>query len=107
MGLVVALAVASLSMTVDEALWSATRGGALALRRPDLGQLGMGARGDLVVLDAPRAAHLAYRPGIDLPVLVVRGGETVVVGGGPGRVGLARPRRHRVTPRAGSEPPAT
>ena len=66
MGLVVALAVATLSMTVDEALWSATRGGALSLRRPELGHLGVGARGDAVVLDAPRAAHLAYRPGVDL-----------------------------------------
>ncbi len=78
MGLVLALAVATLSMTVDEALWSATRGGALALRRDDLGQLGVGARGDLVVLDAPRAAHLAYRPGTDLAAVVVRRGETVV-----------------------------
>lgn len=77
MGLVLALAVATLSMTVDEALWSATRGGALALRRPDLGQLSVGAWGDLVVLDAPRAAHLAYRPGAELAAVVVRRGETV------------------------------
>ena len=66
-----------MSMTVDEALWSATRGGALALRRPDLGQLSVGAWGDLVVLDAPRAAHLAYRPGAELAAVVVRRGETV------------------------------
>jgi imidazolonepropionase len=78
MGLVIALGVATLSMSVDEALWSATRGGALALRRPELGQLGVGASGDLVVLDAPRAAHLAYRPGADLAMLVVRGGAKVV-----------------------------
>jgi imidazolonepropionase len=77
MGLVIALAVATMSMTVDEALWSATRGGALALRRDELGQLGVGARGDLVVLDAARAAHLAYRPGVDLPALVVRRGAPV------------------------------
>jgi imidazolonepropionase len=80
MGLVIALAVATMSMTVDEALWSATRGGALALRRSELGQLGPGARGDLVVLDAPRAAHLAYRPGVDLPALVVRCGAPVDLG---------------------------
>jgi imidazolonepropionase len=77
MGLVIALSVATMSMTVEEALWSATRGGALALRRDELGQLGLGARGDLAVLDAPRAAHLAYRPGVDLPALVVRRGEPV------------------------------
>jgi len=52
-----------MDMTVDEALWSATRGGAHALRRSDVGHLRIGARGDLVILDAPRAAHLAYRPG--------------------------------------------
>ena len=63
MAFVVALAVREMHMSVDEALWSATRGGALALRRDDVGHLGVGARADFVVLDAPRAAHLAYRPG--------------------------------------------
>ena len=63
MGFVIALAVREMDMTVDEALWSATRGGAHALRRSDVGHLRIGARGDLVILDAPRAAHLAYRPG--------------------------------------------
>lgn len=61
--LVIALAVRELAMTCDEALWAATKGGALALRREDVGHLGVGARADYVVLDAPRAAHLAYRPG--------------------------------------------
>jgi imidazolonepropionase len=55
--------VREMAMTVDEALSAATRGGALALRRNDIGHLGVGARADVVVLDAPRAAHLAYRPG--------------------------------------------
>jgi imidazolonepropionase len=63
MPFVIALAVREMSMTVDEALWAATRGGARALRRDDVGHLGLGARSDVVVLDAPRAAHLAYRPG--------------------------------------------
>jgi imidazolonepropionase len=63
MGFVIALAVREMGMTVDEALWAATRGGARALRRDDIGHLGVGARADFVVLDAPRAAHLAYRPG--------------------------------------------
>ena len=66
MSFVVALAVREMEMSVDEALWSATRGGARALRRDDVGHLGVGARADLVVLDAPRAAHLAYRPGSSL-----------------------------------------
>ncbi|MCU1362682.1 MAG: hutI [Acidimicrobiaceae bacterium] len=63
MAFVIALAVREMAMSVDEALWSATRGGALALRRDDIGHLSLGARCDFAVLDAPRAAHLAYRPG--------------------------------------------
>ena len=63
MSFVIALAVREMGMTFDEALWAVTRGGALALRRNDIGHLGVGARADLVILDAPRAAHLAYRLG--------------------------------------------
>ncbi len=66
MALVIALAVREMGLTADEALWAATRGGARALRLDDVGHLGVGARADFLVLDAPRAAHLAYRPGADL-----------------------------------------
>ena len=66
MALVIALAVREMGLTCDEALWAATRGGARALRLDDVGHLGVGARADFLVLDAPRAAHLAYRPGADL-----------------------------------------
>jgi imidazolonepropionase len=66
MAFVIALAVREMEMSVDEALWSATMGGALALRRGDIGHLGLGARSDFALLDAPRAAHLAYRPGGNL-----------------------------------------
>jgi imidazolonepropionase len=66
MSFVIALAVREMGMTFDEALWSATLGGARALRRSDIGSLKVGSRGQYVVLDAPRAAHLAYRPGSDL-----------------------------------------
>lgn len=72
MSFVIALAVRDMRMSPDEALWSATKGGARALRRDDVGHLGLGARGDFVVLDAPRAAHLAYRPGTNLAVRVER-----------------------------------
>jgi imidazolonepropionase len=61
-----------MAMTVDEALWAVTRGGAKALRRDDIGHLGVGARADFVILDAPRAAHLAYRPGGDVVRQVFR-----------------------------------
>jgi imidazolonepropionase len=63
MGFIIALAVREMNMTVDEALWATTKGGALALRREEVGHLGVGARADFAILDAPRAAHLAYRPG--------------------------------------------
>jgi imidazolonepropionase len=63
MAFVIALAVREMGMSVDEALWAVTRGGAMALRRDDIGHLGVGARADLALLHAPRAAHLAYRPG--------------------------------------------
>jgi imidazolonepropionase len=66
MGFVIALAVREMAMTTDEALWSATKGGALALRRNDVGHLGVGACANFAVLDAPCAAHLAYRPGAQL-----------------------------------------
>jgi imidazolonepropionase len=66
MAFIMALAVREMAMTVDEALWSATKGGALALRRGDVGHLGVGACANFAVLDAPRAAHLAYRPGAQL-----------------------------------------
>jgi imidazolonepropionase len=66
MALCIALAVREMGMTPAEALWSATAGGALALRRDDVGALRVGARADLVVLDAPSYVHLAYRPGVPL-----------------------------------------
>lgn len=68
----IAVAVRDMGMTVQEALWSATRGGAISLRRDDIGHLAMGARADYAVLAAPSAAHLAYRPGVPL---VARTGE--------------------------------
>ncbi|MFI9239442.1 imidazolonepropionase [Streptomyces sp. NPDC053079] len=62
----VALAVRDMGMTPDEAVWSATAGGAAALRRTDIGRLTPGARADLTLLDAPSHVHLAYRPGVPL-----------------------------------------
>ncbi|MGW0579508.1 imidazolonepropionase [Streptomyces sp. NPDC002920] len=62
----VALAVRDMGMTPDEAVWSATAGGAAALRRTDIGRLTPGAYADLTLLDAPSHVHLAYRPGVPL-----------------------------------------
>ncbi|MBX3087310.1 MAG: imidazolonepropionase [Cryobacterium sp.] len=61
-----AVAVRDMRMSPAEALWSATAGGAAALRRTDIGGLAVGQRADLVILDAPSYVHLAYRPGVPL-----------------------------------------
>jgi len=61
-----AVAVRDMHMTPAQALWSATAGGAAALRRTDIGVLQVGARADLAVLDAPTYVHLMYRPGVPL-----------------------------------------
>ncbi|MFE9374618.1 imidazolonepropionase [Streptomyces sp. NPDC006711] len=73
----VALAVRDMGMTPDEAIWSATAGGAAALRRTDIGRLAPGARADLAFLDAPSHVHLAYRPGVPLVSEVWRAGRRV------------------------------
>ncbi len=66
MPLVIALAVREMGMTPAQALWSATAGGAAALRRTDIGVLAPGRRADLTVLDAPSHLYLAYRPGVPI-----------------------------------------
>ncbi|MFJ2017063.1 imidazolonepropionase [Streptomyces nodosus] len=73
----IALAVRDMGMTPDEAVWSATAGGARALRRTDVGRLTPGAYADLAVLDAPSHVHLAYRPGVPLVSEVWRRGVRV------------------------------
>jgi imidazolonepropionase len=62
----IAVAVREMGMTPAEGLWAATAGGAKALRRNDIGRVTVGARADLVLLDAPSYVHLAYRPGVPL-----------------------------------------
>jgi imidazolonepropionase len=73
----IALAVRDMQMTTQEAVWSATAGGARALRRPDVGYLAPGAQADLVILDAPSHVHLAYRPGVPLVREVYQAGRQV------------------------------
>jgi imidazolonepropionase len=62
----IAVAVRDMHFTVEQAIWSATMGGAKALRRSDIGAIKVGMSADLVHLDAPSALHLAYRPGVNL-----------------------------------------
>lgn len=77
MQLVIAIAAIEMGLTPGQALWAATRGGALALEEPEKGWLGRGAVADFVVLDAPRASHLIQRPGSNLAWYVVKDGATV------------------------------
>ncbi|WP_062386258.1 imidazolonepropionase [Demequina iriomotensis] len=70
----IALAVREMGMTPGEAVRAATLGGAQALRREDVGRIAVGARADLVMLDAPDPVHLAYRPGVALVDRVWREG---------------------------------
>ena len=77
MAFCVALAVREMHMTTSEAVWAATAGGARALRRTDVGHLGIGARADLILLDAPSHAYLAYRPGVPLTAAVWQAGQLV------------------------------
>lgn len=73
MPLALALAVREMGVTPLEALAAATVGGARALRRSDVGQITVGSRGGVVLLDAPSHAWLAYRAGVPLVREVVGG----------------------------------
>lgn len=77
MPLAISLAVLNMNMTCDEALWSATAGGAAALRRTDIGALRVGAQADFALLNSTSHIHLAYRPGVKLVDAVVRQGKCV------------------------------
>ncbi len=77
MPLVISLAVINMGMTPAEALWSATAGGAAALRRTDIGQLSVGKRADFAVLDAASHGYISYRPGVQQITAVVRDGQLV------------------------------
>ena len=73
----IAVAVREMKMSPAEALWSATAGGAAALRRSDVGHLGLGAAADFVILNAPSHQHLAYRPGVNLIGQTWRNGKLI------------------------------
>ena len=75
MAFCLALAVRDMGMTMEEALLAATRGGARALRRDDVGHLAPGARADLAILAAPSYSHLVYRPGVPLVAATLVGGR--------------------------------
>ena len=60
---VVQLACLVYGMPVHDALWAATRGGADALRRPDVGRIDQEVRADLAILDVDHEADLVANLG--------------------------------------------
>ena len=77
MSFVMALAVRDMYFSPEQALWSATLGGAQALRRTDVGHLGVGAKADFVILKSDSYIHLTYRPGVQLIDEVWRHGSRI------------------------------
>lgn len=77
MSFIIALAVRDMYFTPEQALWSATAGGAAALRRADIGHLGIGASADFSILTSASYIHLAYRPGVDQIEQVWRNGTRI------------------------------
>ena len=75
MGFVLALAVREMGMTIDEAVWAATAGGATALRRTDIGIIRPGARADLQILRGDHPIDVVYRPGVPAVAEVWVGGR--------------------------------
>ncbi len=77
MPFVISLAVVTGGLTPGEAVWAATKGGALALGLTDRGVIAPGMLADMVILDAPSHTHIAYRPDGALPIEVVKRGMLV------------------------------
>jgi imidazolonepropionase len=73
----VQLACLGMGLEVDEALRAATLGGASALRRDDIGQLAVGARGDLVVLTSDHEADVVAHLGAAAAAATVVGGAPI------------------------------
>lgn len=78
MAFIIALAVREMHFSPEQAIWSATMGGAKALRRDDIGHLVEGASADFQILNAPSFVHLAYRPGVNLIEQVWRNGKQLI-----------------------------
>jgi imidazolonepropionase len=77
MSFCIALAVRDMNMTIDEAVWSATAGGAAALRRNDVGTLAAGKRADIIVLNTANPIDFVYRPGVPLVATTIIEGSIV------------------------------
>jgi len=78
MGPIISLGVVEMGLTTDQAIWAATRGGALSLGFEDRGLIETGAQADLIVLDAPSPTHIPYRPATNLVSRVFSSGRPVI-----------------------------
>ena len=67
-----AIAVRDMHFTPEQALNAATKGGAIALRRNEVGHLSIGAAADLLILNVPTYEYFAYRPGTNLIAQVIQ-----------------------------------
>jgi imidazolonepropionase len=77
MGFCISVAIRDMGFSPEQAIWSATMGGAKALRRTDVGALSVGMSADLSILSAPSFRHLGYRPGVDQISQVLKSGKTI------------------------------
>ena len=82
-GVALSLACLENGLSAAEAYYAVTRGAALALRRPDLGSLRLGASADLVVFGCTSYRHLPYHLGVNHARLVFKGGRLVARNSGP------------------------
>ena len=77
MSFCIAVAIRDMGFSPEQAIWSATLGGAKALRRTDVGALAVGMSADLSILSAPSFRHLGYRPGVEQISQVLKAGKTI------------------------------
>ena len=73
----IAAAVSLMGFNVEEAVLAATLGGAMALRRADIGKIAPGFQADMELLNSDSYIHLAYRPGVNLISHTYKSGRAV------------------------------
>lgn len=73
----IAAAVSLMGFNVEEAVLAATLGGAMALRRADIGKIAPGFQADMALLNSDSYIHLAYRPGVNLISHTYKSGRAV------------------------------
>jgi imidazolonepropionase len=73
----IAAAVSLMGFNVEEAVLAATLGGAMALRRTDIGKIAPGFQADMTLLNSDSYIHLAYRPGVNLISHTYKSGRAV------------------------------